>query len=234
MEGLEMVSIKNKVPRRVPIILAVLLSGWLVVSFESTDHERWKSPAGDLDLHPQLSCEQCHQPAAGTTRQQFQANLKHWLGTREHGVDWMTRAISNSDCLDCHRNSEDPHAPHLFLEPKFEETRNEIHPEVCTSCHAEHDGAISITGNTYCFHCHENIDLANDPAQPSHLYLVQNKEWDSCLRCHDYHGNHADKTPRNLTDAPALLRIEEYLEGKSDSPHGNIKIPYLETRGAPR
>jgi|SaaInlV_165m_DNA_2_1040747.scaffolds.fasta_scaffold07255_2 hypothetical protein len=234
MEGLEMDSFKNKIPRRAPIILAVLLSGWLVVSFESTEHERWKSPAGDLDLHGELNCDQCHQSADGTVRQQLQANLKHWLGTREHGVDWVTRAISNSDCLDCHRNHQDPHAPHLFLEPKFEETRNEIHPEFCTSCHAEHNGAISVIGNAYCFHCHENIDLADDPAQPSHLYLVQNKKWDSCLRCHDYHDNHADKTPRILTDAPALLQIEEYLEGKSKSPHGNIKIPYLEKRGAPQ
>ncbi|MGE4618751.1 MAG: hypothetical protein AAEJ04_02965 [Planctomycetota bacterium] len=227
-------SFRNKVPRRAPILLAVLLSGWLVVSFESTEHERWKSPAGDLDLHRELNCDQCHQSADGTARQQLQANLKHWLGIREHGVDWVTSAISNSDCLDCHRNQVDPHAPHLFLEPKFEETRNNIHPEICTSCHAEHNGAISTIGNTYCFHCHQNIDLAVDPAEPTHQYLVQNEKWESCLRCHDYHDNHVEKTPRKLSDAPVLLRIQEYLEGKSESPYGNIKNPYLEKRGVPR
>ena len=72
------------------------------------------------------------------------------------------------------------------------------------------------------------------PLSVNHVGNGQNKKWDSCLRCHDYHDNHADKTPRILTDAPALLQIEEYLEGKSKSPHGNIKIPYLEKRGAPQ
>ena len=59
------------------------------------------------------------------------------------------------------------------------------------SCHREHQGVrVTLTEIGYCRHCHEETRLKRDPLDVSHEALIKAKEWDSCLGCHDFHGNH--------------------------------------------
>ena len=48
---------------------------------------------------------------------------------------------------------------------------------------------------------------------------MRNKRWESCLQCHDYHGNHKFNTPLRLQDAHTLDVLEKYLKG-GPSPFG--------------
>ena len=50
-------------------------------------------------------------------------------------------------------------------------------------------------------------------------------EVDTCLGCHDYHGNHKRPTQTKLGDAYATKAILDYLAGGT-SPYGNdLKFP---------
>lgn len=220
--------------RKFPLILALVVSMAVVVAMENPENEKWKSPGGKRDMHKSHRCDLCHLPAEGTVRQQVQANLQHWLGLRSSGADLVTKKIDNSDCLDCHRNLDDPHAVHLFLEPRFEDARAALQPQHCNGCHSHHSGKISTREMGICKHCHQDLEISNDRTTPSHLELVKEERWDSCLRCHDYHGNHLGEVPDHLDDAHDPLSIQDYLSGNSPSPYGEIKIPYLEERGIPR
>ena len=37
--------------------------------------------------------------------------------------------------------------------------------------------------------------------------------WETCLGCHDFHGNHAMKAPRRLGDAIPSDQIQRYFDG---------------------
>ncbi len=230
-----MAQFKTLISRPIAIAFAVLVSGMLILALESPEHEKWNSPGSQRDMHEKHACELCHQPAVGTIRQQVQANLKYWLGFREHGADFVTVPIQSSDCLDCHRNEDDPHAGHLFLEPRYAETRDLIKPQDCSGCHSHHSGKVSVRGGNFCFHCHQDLSITGDQTVPTHKELVADEQWQSCLQCHDYHGNHDGEVPLNLEQASSLEKIRNYLEGyATDSPHGDLKTPYLEERNLPR
>lgn len=76
----------------------------------------------------------------------------------------------------------------------------------------------------YCRNCHEKTKLRNDPLDISHANLIVQKQWETCLGCHDFHGNHIMKTARSIDDAIPPKKILAYFRG-GDSPYGN-KVRY--------
>jgi hypothetical protein len=169
--------------------------------------------------HEAMACDKCHKPAEGTVRQQAQANVAHWLGFRETGASFGNRPVASEQCLDCHTRTKDRHPIHRFREPRFLDVVNKLDTRSCMSCHREHRGErVSIEG-TECVHCHERLVMKNDPLDVSHENLVKQARWDTCLGCHDFHGNHVRDAQEKLDDRYELTRIRTYLED-GPSPYG--------------
>lgn len=175
-----------------------------------------------IEGHSDIGCGDCHTDAPGTTRQQLQANARHLLGMRDQDADFVHAAIHNDDCQACHAYEGDAHPPYRFSEPRFAEVRAILSPTRCVSCHVEHTGQRASASPTMCQHCHEEMDLKGDPIEPSHATLTRNEEWDTCMRCHDYHGNHTQETPTDMSDAASLEAVQAYLDG-GPSPYGQDK-----------
>lgn len=170
--------------------------------------------------HQSLECAQCHAPAAGSTRQQLQAKLRYHLGLRETNADFGNRNVDNAVCVDCHEKTDDRHPSYRFWEPRFEAARKAIAPQTCTSCHREHTGVrVSRVDSGFCAQCHADTEVKNDPATPSHAELMAGKQWQTCLTCHDFHGNHAYKAPKDLRQALSQQAVESYL-AQGASPYG--------------
>ena len=173
--------------------------------------------------HETLACASCHVAAAGTMRQQIQANVRHWLGLRSSGVPFQHLAVSNEACIACHDNPKDNHPAHRFNEPRFATARAAIHPEQCVSCHLEHQGVRVTQPPTLCVYCHQDLKLQNDPLDVSHEKLVADGNWASCLGCHDFHGNHDFRLRTKVADAIRETRILRYFNG-GPSPYANPKF----------
>jgi hypothetical protein len=180
--------------------------------------------AGPMNTgHEKLICGACHDPAAGTLRQQLQANVKFVLGTRKTGADIIHKTVTNAVCLDCHARPTDRHPVGRFLEPRFKDARQAIGPQLCTSCHKEHSGKRVTIESTYCINCHSDLKLNKDPIDTPHVTLIANKNWQSCLGCHDFHGNHRMQTATKMQDAIAQDMILRYFNG-GPSPYSNDKF----------
>jgi hypothetical protein len=174
--------------------------------------------------HGNLGCESCHRLAPGTMRQQLQANVKHALGLRSSGVDFVHRAVGNDVCLECHARPKDLHPVPLFLEPRFAQVRAELGPHLCGSCHREHKGQrVTVGETTFCRHCHEDVKIAQDPLTVSHQELASRGNWQSCLGCHDYHGSHVMKLKTSVSEALPLDYVLRYFEG-GPSPYSSEKL----------
>lgn len=172
--------------------------------------------------HEKLECQDCHEPAPGTMRQQIQAKLDYWLGNRESPPAFVNFPVSNGACTACHTKSNDRHPSHRFLEPRFEDLRNSLAPQRCASCHREHEGLRVTLGNSdYCQACHEELSVKNDHTEPSHKELIEKGQWQSCLGCHDFHNNHQWKEPNRITEAIPPKKIKEYFR-RGSSPYGEV------------
>ncbi|MEJ7600756.1 MAG: cytochrome c3 family protein [Kofleriaceae bacterium] len=164
--------------------------------------------------HADLACESCHREAAGTSRQQLQNAARELFGLESVAVDVGFRPVENANCNTCHEQKDDRHPSFRFLEPRFAEARAAIHPETCTSCHAEHAGKrVTIAETTYCRNCHTDTVLEKDPLDVSHRTLIADGRWETCLGCHDYHGNHTFEPPHRVKDVIPHVVIERYFEG---------------------
>jgi hypothetical protein len=163
--------------------------------------------------HEKLKCEFCHQPAMGTLRQQLHANTIYFLGIRKTPVEIGFRSVTNSVCLKCHARATDNHPIYRFTEPKYQKVRQMIHPQICVSCHREHADARVTVNETFCKHCHEKIKIKNDPVKETHIDLAKQNRWETCLGCHDFHGNHKMKIATKFTDAYPVNTIKKYFKG---------------------
>jgi hypothetical protein len=173
--------------------------------------------------HDDIDCEHCHQPAPGSLRQQLQANARHLLGLRGSAADFGLQRVGNAQCLACHDFPEERHPVFRFTEPRFERARLALHPETCVSCHVEHRGVrVTLPDNDYCRHCHGETRLKRDPLDVSHETLIDDGRWESCLGCHDFHGNHVMTTRRRLADVIPPERVAAYFRGGAS--------PYSQTR----
>jgi predicted CXXCH cytochrome family protein len=183
--------------------------------------------------HEDLACTDCHREAPGTMRQQLQAKARHLLGLRGDDADFGMRDVDNATCNGCHDNPDDRHAPHRFLEPRFEQARRELAPQTCVSCHREHTGTrLSQTNTGFCATCHSDMAVQDDPTQPTHAALVREQRWDTCLACHDFHGNHPHTPPHDLKDAITPAAVTAYLR-RADSPYGERTLKAKSPETAP-
>ena len=173
--------------------------------------------------HEELTCQACHQQAPGSLRQQVQANVKYLLGWRSSPADFGRRKADNAVCLSCHERPNDNHPVFRFLEPRFEEARKTIRPHVCTSCHLEHTGKRVTAELTICAQCHRDTKLKSDPITVSHEELIAAENWQSCLGCHDWHGNHVMELNTVVETAIEPDRIARYFEG-GPSPYPDARF----------
>jgi hypothetical protein len=196
------------------------LSVALVLLSPELDGARAKGPMNHG--HEALACAECHRPAPGSARQQIQANLAYAVGRRDAPADFGFKAVSNEDCIACHERANDRHPVFRFLEPRFAEARRDLGVHRCVSCHAEHSGGRVTRDGAFCESCHARFELEHDPAEPTHQALADDGAWQTCLRCHDFHGNHVQPAPRRLEQAAPEGAIEAYLEG-GPTPYGEAR-----------
>jgi len=208
------------------LIISVLVIGFL--SFSDLHHLRSLGPMNTG--HKNLACNECHESADGSIRQQIQANLSYLLGQRSAIAAFNFEFPNNKDCLDCHAREDDRHPVYRFNEPRFQQVRNKIKPQYCVSCHKEHTGVRVSSDLEICQYCHEEIEVKDDPLDISHADLIKLKDWDTCLACHDFHGNHVMKTATNTKDMLEQTLIKDYFLGGKDPYSGEKTAKSKETR----
>jgi Cytochrome c3 len=164
--------------------------------------------------HENFKCVSCHKPAPGSIRQQIQASVNYWIGKRATQVDFGHRDVANEICLACHERPNDRHPVYRFVEPRFYKAREKLRPQFCISCHLEHQGRrVTLSDSSYCVTCHEETRLKNDPVDIPHEQLVRTDRWETCLGCHDFHGNHVMKTKTAVRKVWDSAKIQAYFEG---------------------
>lgn len=174
--------------------------------------------------HEQLKCTACHVESTASTRQVLQAKAKHLLGLRQTGAAIGPQVVTPATCIQCHANADDRHPTHRFLEPRFEQARAETGAQLCASCHREHAGTrTTMPTASYCASCHQDLVVKNDRASPTHAALIAGKRWETCMQCHDYHGNHRWTPPRRIEDGASLELLQKYLKG-GPSPYGSTIV----------
>jgi len=178
--------------------------------------------------HENLDCKACHQKAAGSLRQQIQANVRYLMGGRERSVAFNFISPGNDDCLSCHERDNDHHPVYRFNEPRFSEVRQAIAPQLCAGCHLEHSGVRITSAPDNCKNCHSGIQVRNDPLDITHEDLIALENWHSCLRCHDYHGNHIMVVPASIKAMKPIASIEEYFSGGAD-PYSDVRYHQART-----
>lgn len=205
---------KLAVRRRIGIASGLLLGAATVALLVAPGQANLHAAGPMNTQHDNVACDSCHRTAPGTVRQQLQNVARDWLGLTAVSVDLGYRAAGNDQCLACHDRPDDRHPGFRFLEPRFAEARERLHPENCSSCHREHQGVrVTVAETTYCRHCHADIGVENDPLDVSHRALAAGQRWDTCLGCHDYHGNHALEPRHRLDDAIPSEQIQIYFDG---------------------
>lgn len=175
--------------------------------------------------HVGLACADCHQPAAGTIRQQLQARARWLVGLRTDAVDFGRQAVGSAQCLDCHERPNERHPVFRFNEPRFADALFRVAANDCLGCHGEHDAGHRLVSDdlTFCSACHGGLVVRNDPLDTSHAALIEQKRWSTCLGCHDFHGNHAYKPPVLLADVTDPTALKAYLRDAPD-PYGPARL----------
>ncbi len=225
---------KNKKPpnmrRIISFISAIIVSAITIVAFALPQNESLLSPGPMNPGHEEVICEECHLDAEGSTRQQLQANVQYLLGNRKNSAAIGHTAVSNDDCLACHRRPKDNHPVFRFNEPRFSKARRELAPQNCNSCHQEHRGQRVSMAIDSCKSCHKKLELKKEPLKTSHKQLIKEKRWKTCLGCHDFHGNHKMKTETDLQKILTTAQIEAYFKANKSPYSENKKYKAKESR----
>lgn len=200
----------------------LLLAGIVVFILQHPQSSSWHAHGPIQSGHTDIECKTCHKKSAGTLRQQLQAKIQYLLGNREENVYLGTQPVSNTRCLACHERDNDNHPVHRFNEPRFAKVRTKLMPQTCLGCHMEHTGKRVTQTIDICKNCHEELVIKQDPIEISHHQLVKQKQWKTCLGCHDFHGNHVMTLPENLTGLISKESIEDYFSD-GDSPYSKQK-----------
>lgn len=190
----------------------------------------WTGPAAHVFAHgpvqaghAEVSCRDCHVPSPGSTRQQVQAKLAHVLGRRDDPVDFGRAAVSSDQCLACHQRPNERHPIYRFREPRFIEALGRVEADSCLGCHGEHEAARVAVDGGFCVACHEDLKVPSDPVDVPHQTLISTGKWNTCLGCHDFHGNHAYTSPTRVQTMIPAADIHTYF-GQGESPYGPFKL----------
>jgi Cytochrome c3 len=199
--------------QRIGLTVGALIGAAVTLALSRPGAEHFHARGPMNSGHGDVRCESCHRSAPGTLRQQLQADARYLVGVRAHPADFGRQPVDNAACLACHDRPNDRHPVFRFNEPRFAEARRAIAPNRCTSCHLEHQGIRVTRAGTFCVNCHKDLRLKVDPLDVPHVELIAAGRWESCLRCHDFHGNHRMTTPRTIAAALPLSRVADYLAG---------------------
>lgn len=175
-----------------------------------------------LPGHENITCFSCHKDEHGSLRQQLQSNIQYLLNNREDTVSVGLRPVKNTECIKCHDRPNDRHPVYRFREPKYRKAREKIKADSCIACHLEHKNKRVTVSMNFCIHCHDELKLKNDPVDVTHEQLIKDKNWDSCLSCHDYHGNHEMKLEVEINKSIALPVLNNYLHRGANPYPGKI------------
>lgn len=190
--------------------------------------ERWHMAGPANTGHEEIACDTCHADADGSAIGQALTNLGYWLGIGDAPAHFVFAPAGNRQCLDCHEHEDDRHPVARFLEPRFETARGRIAPQFCVSCHRQHQGLRVSAPPDFCVNCHRETEVEDDPLDVTHATLIAEGRWDSCLGCHDFHGNHERETPVMLADRRDPAQIRRYFDG-GESPYGNRRLTVMQT-----
>ena len=211
--------------KRVAYVLGVAVAAAALAAAVMPQLARFHAKGPANTGHAALACTDCHKEAPGTARQQLQAKVQFWVGGRERDAAFGHERVGNEQCATCHAREQDSHPVHRFLEPRFAEARAKLGAESCVSCHREHTGVRVTMPATACATCHQELDLKREPLDIPHRQLVARQEWQTCLGCHDFHGNHKRTTQTRVDDAYPPSAVRDYLAG-GPSPFGrDMKYP---------
>ena len=204
-------------------LIGLLLGLGSIVILSISWGEHYLMPGPSNVGHEDVQCKYCHISAVGTFRQQIQANVQYLLGKRPKIADFGRKDVSNESCTGCHKRPDDRHPVYRFFEPRYKKVRQQLKPQFCISCHLEHTGnRVTLTETTYCQSCHKKLVLKNDQISIPHHELIREKRWQTCLGCHDFHGNHILETEKKVAKLISPQRILEYFQG-GDSPYSDKK-----------
>jgi hypothetical protein len=174
--------------------------------------------------HEDLMCTSCHETSDGTIRQQLQAKARNALLNTNYISDFGYKQVESKKCLSCHERPNERHPIHRFNEPRFMGAVKITQANSCIGCHVEHTGQLaSIESEGFCSACHKELEMNNDPIDISHKKLIEASKWNTCMGCHDYHGNHNRSVPKIVNSAINVDIIRSYLDGNT-SPYGLEKI----------
>ena len=204
------------------IALPVAVLGFVVLG---TDRAKSLIAHGPIQVdHADVSCAGCHVDARGSLRQQIQANLFYFLGQRAHPADFGMEEVTSDTCLSCHERPNDRHPIYRFQEPRFVEAVAKVEATNCLGCHSEHEArrVVADVGLGFCSACHEGLEMKDDPLDVPHVTLIADKNWNSCMGCHDFHGNHPVQAPKLLREAASPEAVADYL-AQGVSPYGTEK-----------
>jgi len=188
-----------------------LVIGILIFVFLSLDSSEEYVSLGPMNTgHEEISCVTCHADAEGNLSQQLQTNLTYMVvGTKD---------VKAKNCLECHDRPNDRHPTYSFTEPRFKDAVKNIDVTTCITCHSEHHGErVTIPKANYCFNCHQDLAVEEDPLDISHEELGKLEA--------DFHGNHTYHVPEKMKDTIPLKIIDAYLRGGED-PFGTNKKYY--------
>lgn len=208
---------------KIGYLLGTIITLFIFMMLTIESRQQWLAPGPANPGHDNLVCSDCHTDAEGTMRQQLQANFKAFLGLRASAVTFGYEGVANTDCQACHDRPNDTHPVFRFNESRFIDARKAIAPQLCSSCHLEHQGKRVSIGMTFCVYCHPDLELVEDPLDVSHSELIAGDNWESCMGCHDYHGSHDRVTPTSLDDMIEKSAIEAYFN-TGDSPYATSKF----------
>ncbi len=206
----------------------VILAAVAVVVILLPGREPWHAAGPGNTGHEEIECGACHLDAEGSAVGQTFANLGAWLGIADKSAFFVFAPTGNRQCLDCHEHDDDRHPVARFMESKFAAAREQIGPQYCVNCHRQHEGVRVTARADFCQHCHAETILENDPVDVPHDVLIRQRRWDSCLQCHDFHGNHEREAPQLMAERLEQWQVLEYLGG-GPSPYGERRLTVMET-----
>ena len=202
--------------------LGIILTSFIVLILIHPNTTTWHAYGPIQSGHIDIACTSCHIKSTGTLRQQLQARVQFVLGNRSEDIHIGTHPITNKQCLACHARDDDNHPVYRFNEPRFAKVRTMLQPQKCLSCHLEHTGKRVTQNVNICKNCHEELNIKHDPLLTTHFNLVKQKRWQTCLGCHDFHGNHVMDIPKKINNIISIKSLKNYF-ADGDSPYPQQK-----------
>ncbi len=227
---------KNLVPeRRAAYGWGLIVAAIGAVLLLLPGRESWHAAGPHNVGHTKTECSECHTPAPGNFAGQAFSNIMHAVGLSDSAMYFVYTPAGNDECLACHDNPDDRHPVARFLKPEFATARDAMGVQFCVSCHQQHLGVRTSVTLRVCQYCHQNTDMLDklfenkvDPVDIAHTTLISDGRWETCLGCHDFHGNHKREVPIMMSEVLTVEQIQQYLDG-GDSPYGHRRLTVIQT-----